>query len=129
MMQRYFAGELRPDQLESWRAPDGIFYLVSEVDAEMKENNEFIRVLKDALEQNSPNLILKEQITTLTDQLQNTEYALVSEQKVIEERDRQVAELNESFNAWNYCEGDFHPPSAEAVIVIAALKTKTEVKR
>lgn len=30
-MQKYFAGELRPDQKKSWKADDGIFYLVSDI--------------------------------------------------------------------------------------------------
>ena len=53
MMQRYFAGELRPDQLESWRAPDGIFYLVSEVDAAMKEREaEWVGIATEEMNKN-----------------------------------------------------------------------------
>jgi len=42
-MQRYLAGELKPDQLESWRADDGVFYLVSEVDAAVEEKERTIQ--------------------------------------------------------------------------------------
>ena len=58
-MQRYFAGELRPDQLESWRADDGIFYLVSEVDAILTNFREAIRKYQNLIEDQD------EQIDTL----------------------------------------------------------------
>ncbi len=45
-MQRYFAGELRPDQKKSWRADDGIFVLYAEYIAVMKEKDEDIVALK-----------------------------------------------------------------------------------
>lgn len=48
-MQKYFAGALRPDQKESWKADDGIFYLVSDVEKELDARVEKALANRDIL--------------------------------------------------------------------------------
>ena len=44
-MQKYFAGELRPDQEKSWRAEDGIFVLTSKAALEIAARDKKIDLL------------------------------------------------------------------------------------
>jgi len=49
-MQRYFAGDLRPDQEKSWRAEDGIFVLHDEAMQQIATLDVYIAFYEDKMD-------------------------------------------------------------------------------
>ena len=48
-LQRYFAGELRPDQEESWKAEDGLFVLYTDYE-KLEQEIEMYEAMKEGVE-------------------------------------------------------------------------------
>ena len=88
MIQRYFAGDLLPDQEKSWKAEDGLFVLYADhfaaLEAAVREKDKQIagrdRVICTLKEDKG---FLKQEIASLTNQVDNERKIKEAEKKIL----------------------------------------------